>query len=408
MLTCPYCNSALDQVQPSATPGRAACPRCGEPLPQNQAADAFTAVPAMPSPLEPPRAHVPFPPKPVAANRRTALCILGIMGFMAGLGLIYALATQSYRRQHDPKKIEPPPLSSNPGELIGLGYLPADTNVVAALSVTAAVEDKEAGKMLQAPLPPLLHLGLERIEQWTGLKVQDLDQVVVGARLANELPQLTVVLITRKAYDLKAVEKALSPARPVLHRGKPRFQFSLKPAGEGLLWCPADKALVLILRADAVKTQDLDAIPLRPVAEAANLSADLRHLLDKRLNQQSVLFAAGQLERLDLLQELWVLAGGQRQGLAPWTKVRSFTLGVTPVEGLTLEGRFFTGEPKATQAVKSALEKVAVEGARSQKVVAPPPEITDADAQWVLWQVRGDAAMVRRWLSMEAARGKKD
>jgi hypothetical protein len=57
-----------------------------------------------------PSPSLPFPPKPVAANRRTAFCILGIMGFMAGVGLIYALATQSYRRQHVPFMFEAPPL----------------------------------------------------------------------------------------------------------------------------------------------------------------------------------------------------------------------------------------------------------------------------------------------------------
>jgi hypothetical protein len=57
--------------------------------------------------------------------------------------------------------------------------------------------------------------------------------------------------------------------------------------------------------------------------------------------------------------------------------------------------------------VKDALDKAMIEGARSQKVVAPPPEVTESDAQWVLWQVRGDADMLRRLLSTEET-GKKD
>jgi len=51
-------------------------------------------------------------------------------------------------------------------------------------------------------------------------------------------------------------------------------------------------------------------------------------------------------------------------------------------------------DAKAAAKFKGTLEATKLDGARSQKVVESP------DDPWLTWQVRGDVAMLRGWLSV--------
>src|SRR5205814_2010279 len=79
--------------------------------------------------------------------------------------------------------------------------------------------------------------------------------------------------------------------------------------------------------------------------------------------------------------------------------LKTFAIGLEPTEGLTLTGYFEMTDAKASAKFKAVLEGVKFDGARSQKVDVPPPDVE----QWVTWQVRGDVAAMRAWLN----RGKK-
>src|SRR5207248_7655219 len=120
--------------------------------------------------------------------RKVAASVLGIMFFMAGVGLILALLTVHWRRQNDFRlKREPstPPLVQAPGELAGLGFVPAECNVVAALQVAELLNDPVAKKLLASPRPALLDLVLGTVEKWTKLTAADLDHIVMGSEIKS-------------------------------------------------------------------------------------------------------------------------------------------------------------------------------------------------------------------------------
>ena len=88
-----------------------------------------------------------------------------------------------------------------------------------------------------------------------------------------------------------------------------------------------------------------------------------------------------------------------QMGLALAKDVKTVAFGLEPVEGLTLTGQFQMTNARAAGDLKTLLEAVKIDGAKSQKVEAPPAKEPE---QWLTWQVRGDVAAMRAWLSKDA------
>jgi hypothetical protein len=62
-----------------------------------------------------------------------------------------------------------------------------------------------------------------------------------------------------------------------------------------------------------------------------------------------------------------------------------------------MTGHFRMTDAKSAAKFKAFLEGVKIDGAKSNAVVAPPPEERE---QWLTWQVRGDVAAMRKWLNL--------
>src|SRR5258708_3913313 len=124
--TCPFCNAVVD-VSDSAPP-RVACPRCGETFSSSHAEH-----PALTQPGSPELSQRVSPAPAKRANRR-----LGSLVF-AGMALLFAVALLLLLNTRSKRGLE------SLAELPTLGYLPADTNVIAAVNVPVA-EDSAEGR----------------------------------------------------------------------------------------------------------------------------------------------------------------------------------------------------------------------------------------------------------------------
>jgi hypothetical protein len=312
---------------------------------------------------------------------------------MAAIGGVYAWRTMEYRRKNDyrtQKKLDPVLQKAAAAPI--LGFLPAQCNVLAAINVAELMKNPTSRRLLDPPRPAPLDLVLDRLERWTGLTVNDLDHIVLGAEIKSELPPLFVVVQTRHPYAPGKVAAALAPAQPTRHRQKLLVRFPLKPTGEGLLWCHSERVLVLVLCLDAAMTDDLDAIAPRPRPGTEGFAASLRAVLDQRLPSTSALWLAGHFEEPSALGDLLALTGKKSAELDLLLRVKTFSVAVQPHDGLTLTGHFFTGDVKTAQRLRTLLEARRWPDAQSYKVEAPPPEVAEPDAQWVTLQARGDVA----------------
>lgn len=388
-ISCPYCNSVLSPAEVPRLDGKARCPRCGEPLPANLTAGA-TLQPAHYS-AAPPK-YQPW------TNRGIGLSIVGGMVLLALAGLVFALLTVDARRKNDyrvRKNPNPPPSVQAPGELAGLGFLPPEVNCVAAVQVSELLKDPQGKKLLEAPRPAFVNLILGAVEKWSRLKLADVDQIVVGTEIKDKLPQLTVVVRTRNAYDPAALAKALAPLEPTQHRGKTLFRFAAQP-GQGMLWCPEPRTFVLLIRLDALKLADLDAIPLVPRTGADAVPSAIKTIVDQRVSKQSLIWAAGEFGQAGAFKDLLAFTPVSPDWVNFLARINGFGASLVSQEGLDFVSHFRAG-PQDARFVERELDTIKLPEIKA-KVVAPPPMGTAGSNQWVTLQLRGSALAFREAL----------
>lgn len=382
--TCPFCNASLSDVL--RTDDRTPCPRCGEPLPESVRA-LLPATTAPVSAADQPAAN--FAP----GKRATLLAILGVMLLTATIGGIFAWQTKDFRRKNDlrtQKKTDPNLQNPAAADLEILGFLPARCNVVAALDVIALRKQASTRGLFEPSASGPLGFLADKLPQWTGLRLSDLDHVVCGAEITDKVPQLIVLVQTRQPYLPGKVAAALAPAQPIQHRKKTLVRFLLKPAGEGMLWCFSDRLMVLVLCLDAAKLDDLDAIPPTPRTGTVGFAAPLRAALDERVPKSSALWLAGHFPQPSALGDLFALAGKKSEWIDLLAQVKTFVVSVQAEESLTLNGHFLPRDVAGASKLQALLERQRWPESKSYKVAGPPPDNSDADAVWVTLQARGD------------------
>jgi hypothetical protein len=390
---CPFCNAPLPPLAAPPAAEKLPCPRCGELVPAARwNIDAVAHSFREGAPLSPPmNSRARFAP----ANRKTAFIMLGIMLSMAIVSLSYILWTVNIRRSRHPwmpKKLEPIG-QRRPLELDGLGYLPKDVHFLAGLHVAEMMDDKNVGrKLLEEPRPSFADWVFKQIARITALDADGIDHVVLAVTLDAPFPQLVMVVKTRAPYDLAQIAKSAKAAKTPLYKDRPLYEYSANPLGEALLWCVDDRVLVGVFRQELPTIAQLDALSPTPRPVHDVIPAALYDVMKERLRTPQFAWAAGRVDQLGPLRA-WL-----PMELGSLKQMKTFVVGIEPVEELTLTGNFLMNDAKAAANFKTFLEKVNIEGAKSQKV--------DASEDWVAWQVRGDVATVRGFLNRGKERKK--
>jgi len=396
-LTCPYCNT---RIAGPAAGVRPTCPRCGEPLPTAPAATGATSS-ATPATGDRRVEQASTSTPTGLSNRTLAGIILGVMLAMFLIGLGYALWTASVRNQRHPQpSTELEITSPNPPELPGLGYLPRDVNLIAALRPADLLESAVGKTLLAAPRPVILDKTLGAVERWTGLKPEDIDHLIAGTTLTAEpFPLVVLVVQTRRPYDLVSLATALK-SKYTLRYDRPLFLFDLASVGKGYLWSPKDRIMVLVLRLlGGVAPADLDNIPRDPWPALESLqSAKLRGVLD-RLGKESLAWFAVHLPDPAVLNS--VLGPWQPKGDIDTFAKRSDALGLWLVpdkNSIEFSGAFHGRTDTAAAELKELLARRSISGMSIRVDGGPAKDVPAADALWVNLQMRGPAAKVRELL----------
>jgi hypothetical protein len=340
---------------------------------------------------------VPTTPSLAERKRHTVRWLLALMVGMAALTLVFALMTQKWRREHDKDKNNTAvPVFAEPARLPGLGYLPKGCNLAAAVHFAALREDDAGRALLRKPRPKLLEKMLGSLPA-TGLTLEDINHIVVGADLSGfAAPRFTTVMVTREPYEPSSIKRAIEPKgiSATTYRGRPLYCFT-EPDGIPKLWCADGRVLVYT----TLTIEEMEQIPANIKEPAETLTPAARDALTVHIEKQSRIWAVGDLTPakgiINVLQKQ--APGPIREPVRLLALVRTFAVGITTGEAqsVTVRGDFFTGDPAATQELAKALNGVTIAGARSQKVVTPPADLHAADAQWVGWQLRADADALR-------------
>src|SRR5216684_6778332 len=195
-LSCPYCNSSVS-LSPTVEPGqRVRCPRCQESFPYHagerghEIGDDFEPGPLLAFQQPLPGIEEPSLLRLRWTNRSLATTILAVMATMAVVGLIFAWVTIQDRRKRDHAEQTVAQdlarvISIAPAKLAALDYLPSDTNVMVGLHLAELMGNSAARDLLVSAHGT--GWNLNTLEQWTGLKLSEVDHAVLGLSVEDRL-----------------------------------------------------------------------------------------------------------------------------------------------------------------------------------------------------------------------------
>jgi hypothetical protein len=372
-LACPYCNTLLaDSAAPVDEP-RITCPRCGESFPNRQFSGT---VPVAERRVEEERTATP-----AHTNPRVAGYLLAFMGLVALGALAFMLWTKGFRERISlgGKKDQGTLVEErySPAELPGLGFLPEATSIVAGVHVAELAGDPKAKEAFDSLRTGPLKMAFERLKDWTGLEAEAIDHVVLGlggGSKANgdngglQLPQLTVVVRTRRPYRPEAIAQAVQPAKPVKYHQRPLYKLPVKPLGQAYLWCVEERTLVLVVRVDGVKKQDLEAIP--PAPRKAALAGPLEKVMRERLPRDAAFWLAGHMEEphpLLALAGLWRFAAAADRAAT----LDAFAVGAVVREDVTVLGSLRCKTVADASRLQLALQTEAAGKIPSLRILGP-------------------------------------
>jgi hypothetical protein len=214
-LSCPSCNSGF--VLPAIPAGgRATCPRCGDVFPVRTAEEdrgQTTEDRRQPdAPFAQPKHQTPNT-KHSSGRTTRIIVVLLLVGVAVGLVVYY---TRVKPKTPEPSLVVTP---TAPGQLIGVGYLPAECNVVFVVQPGPLVA--YASHRKQEPRELLTQMGLPQqlfaVLDQAGLTLLDLDHIAGGLHIGDEGDELRVALVLVLKRPLADEDEVLQKlkARPV-------------------------------------------------------------------------------------------------------------------------------------------------------------------------------------------------
>src|SRR6516164_9543909 len=215
------------------------------------------------------------------SRRLVATMILGIMAVMAGISLFLSLQSWQQRRAHDQKP---------------LGYLPPDCNVIGALHVSKILQEEAGPEFLDQLSFGSTHFRIADLEYGTGLRREELIDVVFGWKVADLLmPRLTLVLQTRLPYKEAQILARLKEKQFVErdHKKMLRVQ-SEKTPFHAVLWFAGENTVVA-----GLSLEDLDAVPAIPRSGINHLPPPLQEFSTDEMTRTAHLWILGHSEHWD-------------------------------------------------------------------------------------------------------------
>ncbi len=193
-----------------------------------------------------------------------ALALIGI-----GLALL-AIQARPVRPPLEPPRPKVTPTA--PADLAALGFLPDDTDLIAAVHMAEVLDDPTGRDLLQR-----IGLGAPGgvdLEKWTGLRLDDIDHAALGLRLDGDLfTRFTLVVRARLPIDQQHVRDVLKTTARQDIDGRPVYPFVLETglpvlAKVGASAWFADETTLVIAKS-------FDRIPLTPKTGIDHLRPEL-------------------------------------------------------------------------------------------------------------------------------------
>jgi hypothetical protein len=268
---------------------------------------------------------------PTGQERRPASWSFTAVAIAAAVGLILlvmVIQTRPDRRTEDEKPPKQQKLVRQvaPSDLDILGYLPEKTPLVLGVHIAELMQ--AGGDFRQQILSLARQVGLEELEQQTGLKLADCDQVVAGLN-ADRKPLLICVLQTRQPYEPARLARTAGTRNLAEFRDKPVYRFRLKGSPATLIWCVEPRVLVVVSRPAGATIEDLQELPPAPRKGGKKLPAPLRTLFkDRPLGVGTSVWLAGHFPNTEKVEHWLARVPALKDYDGILEQIQTFGLGI--------------------------------------------------------------------------------
>jgi hypothetical protein len=295
-----------------------------------------------------------------------------------------------------------------PASLAGLGYLPADCDLIAGVHMAEAEADPLAKEFFEHLQPGGSELSLSSVQKWTGLSLAEMDHVVLGLRVQGNLtPRLTLVVTTNKAYDPEKIRQQLKTSPAPVPGKKETYKFTPEHSVfSPSLWFAGPRTLVL-----GLSGKDLEAVPAQPRSGLESPDPELRGILTQRMVPGTPLWMVGRPRQWNQTLTWGILAGPlQKQGqpVESLTKVRMFGVWFQFGNSLVLNAAVQGEDAASAKTLESDLTGREVDGKKGFRLAAPSPKWETLyqelgqnlksyrNESWVVLQARASAETVKK------------
>jgi hypothetical protein len=305
-------------------------------------------------------------------NRPGAVRLTILLAGITTIIVTVALMRVHIRVSSDPNAAEDiyvPPIvhSVRPAELSGLSYLPDDTNVIVVFNIGELMETPAGREFLSGNSPSPIPLSPEgsapgprvgdgggfwnwqRLQEWTGISLNEIDHVIIGLKVDNNLlPRLIVVIETNRP---------LSAARV-----KERLRAGKVPDKEAYLF-PSDRVVIL-----GLTKNDLQSVSAQRKEGIGHLSLPLQQTLKERIPRGDQVWAVGQSDDWQKTPALAFLAALPKEDRAVIQRIQTFAIAVRVEQRENLGAAFRCSDESAAKAFERWLRQQKPEEMEEMKI----------------------------------------
>jgi hypothetical protein len=210
-------------------------------------------------------------------NRPSALRLTILLAGTTAVVVTIGLLRVHIRVSSDPSAaedifVQPVVRSVRPSDLTGLGYLPDDTNVIAAVNV-AELRQTPAGREFLTDNGGKLW-NWQRLHDWIGIDLTEIDHLIVGLKVDNNLlPRLMLIVETIHAFRVDEMRVNLKASK--------------WPDPEACLF-PSDRTMIL-----ALAKKDLERVSTERSEGIDQLGLPMQQALKERIPRDAQVWLVG-------------------------------------------------------------------------------------------------------------------
>jgi hypothetical protein len=263
-------------------------------------------------------------------NRPGALRMTILLAGLTAVAVTIGLLRVHIRVSSDPNAAEDVPARpiariTRPAELSGLGFLPNDTNVIAAIHVAQLMETP-AGREFLAGRDAKLY---QQLRSWAGLDSADIDHVIVGLKVDDNLiPRVVAIFETTHPLVVSQVREKLKAGR--------------LPDPQAVRFA-SDHTMIL-----ALTRKDLESVPSE---SGGHLAPQLQEALQERTARGAAICAVGSSDHWEKTVALTYLAAWPEATRQVLGKVQTFAVSLRVDAGVVLNVAFQCTDESAAQAL---------------------------------------------------------